>query len=211
MTTTERRAHRTVFASETGTAPVYWECPACGYLSGDPEFRDVSRPCPMCQAQTGERRVFPTERIRRLDERIRAYHDAGDHEIVVILVMALLEAVLEDILDRILEAHGADVPLRRMIMDTQRAIGVRIGKVFPSLTGEEFEEAAAELGYGDFPRRWRKMREARNAFIHDSPFNGAQETLLPSMGHDAMEMLDQAYKLFVLMNNRFVATLRSKS
>ena len=119
--------------------------------------------------------------------------------------MALLEAVLEDILDSIMEVHGADLPLRRMILDTERSIGLRIGKIFPSLVGEEFEEAAAELGYRDFPYRWRKMREVRNAFIHDSPFNGAQESLEPGMGDDAMELLGQSYKLFVLMNNRFVA------
>lgn len=200
-----RPPHRTVFAPETGQAPIYWECPVCGYLSGDPAFLDAEHPCPFCHATGAERRTFPTERIRRLDARIRQYHSDGDHEIVVILVMAFLETILEDILDRIMDAHGADLPLRRMVMDTQRAIGVRIGKVFPALTGEEFEEAAAELGYRDFPYRWRQLREARNAFIHDSPFNGARDTLQPSMGHDAMELLDQAYKLFVLMNNKFVA------
>ncbi len=200
-----RPPHRTVFAPETGEAPLYWECPACGYITGDPTFMDGGSPCPFCSAHDGERRAYPTERIRRLDARIRSYHREGDHEIVIILVMALLEAVLEDILDRIMDAHGADLPLRRMVMDTQRAIGVRIGKLFPALAAEEFEEAAAELGYRDFPYRWRQMREARNAFIHDSPFNGAKETLQPSMGNDAMELLDQSYQLFVLMNNRFVA------
>ena len=200
-----RPAHRTIFAPETGGAPTYWECPVCGYITGDPDFMDGTHPCPFCNARDGERRVYPTERIRRLDARIRQYHREGDHEIVVILVMALLEAVLEDILDRIMDAHGADLPLRRMVMDTQRAIGTRIGKLFPALAGEEFEEAAAELGYRDFPYRWRQMREARNAFIHDSPFNGAKETLHPTMGNDAMDLLDQAYRLFVLLNNRFVA------
>jgi len=203
--TVTRPPHRTVFAPETGEAPMYWECPVCGYITGQPEFMDGSHPCPYCNARDGQRRAYPTERIRRLDGQIRSYHRQGDHEIVVILVMALLEAVLEDILDRIMDAHGADLPLRRMVMDTQRAIGTRIGKLFPALAGEEFEEAAAELGYRDFPYRWRQMREARNAFIHDSPFNGAKETLQPSMGNDAMELLDQAYKLFVLLNNKFVA------
>lgn len=200
-----RPEHHTVIAPETGEAPLYWECPVCGYISGDPNFMDGNHACPVCGAKDGERRVYPTERIRRLDKRIREYHKAGDHEIVVILVMALLEAVLEDILDRIMDAHGADVPLRRMVMDTQRAIGTRIGRLFPALVGEEFEEAAAELGFRDFPYRWREMREARNAFIHDSPYNGAREVLQPNMGAEAMELLDQAYKLFVLMNNKFVA------
>jgi rubredoxin len=196
---------RTVLAPDTDEAPVYWECPVCGFLTADPSFLDHAHPCPKCDAQGMERRVYPTERIRRLDARIRQYNREGDHEIVVILVMALLEAVLEDILDRIMDAHGADLPLRRMVMDTQRAIGTRIGKLFPALAGEEFEDAAAELGYRDFPYRWRQMREARNAFIHDSPFNGAKESLQPSMGNDAMQLLDQSYQLFVLLNNRFVA------
>ncbi|MDO8879723.1 MAG: hypothetical protein Q7W44_02825 [Coriobacteriia bacterium] len=200
-----RPPHRTILAPETGEAPLYWECPSCGYISGDPAFLDAQHPCPFCKATGTERRSFPTERIRRLDARIRSYHREGDHEIVVILVMTFLETILEDILDRIMNAHGADLPLRRMVMDTQRSIGVRIGKVFPSLAGEEFEDAAAELGYRDFPYRWRQLREARNAFIHDSPFNGAKEALLPSMGDDAMDLLDQAYQLFVLMNNKFVA------
>ena len=200
-----RPVQRTTFAPDTGEAPTYWECPQCGFLTGDPSFLDAQHPCPMCGARDVERRVYPTERIRRLDARIRQYHREGDHEIVVILVMALLEAVLEDILDRIMDAHGADLPLRRMVMDTQRAIGTRIGKLFPALAGEEFEEAAAELGYRDFPYRWRQMREARNAFIHDSPFNGAKESLQPSMGNDAMQLLDQSYRLFVLLNNKFVA------
>jgi len=49
------------------------------------------------------------------------------------------------------------------------------------------------------------LRQARNAFIHDSPYNGAKQVLQPSMAHDAMDLLDQSYKLFVLLNNRFVA------
>lgn len=205
MTRKPRPPHRTVFAPETGAAPLYWECPVCGYISGDPAFLDPDHPCPFCGTRGSDRRAFPVDRVRKLDARIRQYHREGDYEIVVILVMALLEAVLEDLLDRILEAHGADLPVRRMIMDTQRSIGVRIGKIFPALAGEEFEEAAAELGYRDFPHRWRSMREARNAFIHDSPFNGTEDTLQPSMSASAMDLLDQSYKLFVLMNNRFVA------
>ncbi len=201
----QARPHRTVFAPETGEAPLYWECPVCGYISGDPDFMDGRHPCSICGATDGQRRAYPTERIRRLDARIRRYNAEGEHEIVVILVMALLEAVLEDILDRIMQAQGASLPLRRMTMDTQRSIGVRIGKLFPALVGEDFEEAAAELGYRDFPYRWRQLRGVRNAFIHDSPFNGAREAMQPSMGDDAMELIDQAYKLFVLLNNRFVA------
>lgn len=199
-----------MFAAETGEAPLYWECPVCGYISGDPDFMDGNHPCSVCGATDGERRTYPTERIRRLDTRIRRYNGEGEHEIVVILVMALLEAMLEDILDRIMQVQGASLPLRKMVMDTQRAIGTRIGKLFPALVGEEFEDAAAELGYRDFPYRWRQLREARNAFIHDSPFNGARETLQPSMGNDAMELFDQSYKLFVLLNNRFVANGFSK-
>jgi len=210
MSTHHRPPHRTVFAPETGTTPIYWECPACGYITGDPRFGTPGQTCPFCGKADGAWRVFPTDRIRRLDARIRAYQADGDHEIVVILVMALLEAMLEDILDRIMEAHGADLPLRRMVLDTERSIGVRIGRIFPSLVDEEFEEAAAELGYRDFPYRWRKMREVRNAFIHDSPYSGAQESLAPSMGDDAMDLLVQSYKLFVLINNRFVADSVSK-
>jgi hypothetical protein len=186
-------------------APTYFECPVCGFLSGDAVFGARKSACPICGALGDHRRTFPADRLRRLDDRIRAYHGQGESEIVVILVSAFLEAILEDILDRILDAHGADVQVRAVVLDGQRAVGGRIGRLFPHLTGVEFEEAAAELGFRDFPHRWRDMRGARNNFIHDSPFNGPQETLDAAMAEQAMQLLDQAYRLFVSINNRFVA------
>ncbi len=191
-------------------APVYFECPACGWLSPHEDFRDAQgRKCRNCHQHAADgARTFPTERLRKLDERVRGYQAAGESEIVVILVAAFLEAILEDILDRILVAHGADVGVRRVVMDSQRSISIRIGTLFPELTGHEFEDAAAELGFRDFPHRWRVLREARNSFIHDSPFRGARETLGAASATDAMSLLDQAYRLFVLLNNRYVASVQ---
>ena len=186
--------------------PVFFECPQCGLLTADRRFGADEIVCPSCGAHGDGRRTFPPERLRRLDSRIRRYHSDGEHEIVVILVETFLESILEDIIDRILTARGADVTVREVVLDGQRAIGARIGRLFPHLTGEEFEEAAAELGYRDFPQRWRALRASRNAFIHDSPFRGPQETLSANDGATAMELLDQAYELFVSLNNRFVAT-----
>ena len=65
------------------------------------------------------------------------------------------------------------------------------------------------MGYRDFPHKWRELRQARNAFIHDSPFRGPRETLDENMANQAMGLLDQAYKLFVLINNRLVAESRA--
>ena len=186
-------------------APLFWECPDCGYLSADPGFADAKTVCPLCGRVDGVRRTFPPDRQRLLDERIRRYLADDEPEIVVILSAALLEALLEDILDRIMAAHGADVAIRGTILDTVRAIGGRIGKLFPELTGTEFEEAAAGLGYRDFPKRWRKLREARNAFIHDTPYRDVRESLNKDTATEAMRLLDQAYMLFVRLNNEFVA------
>lgn len=194
-----------------GEAPLYYECPKCGHLSADARFGSGEAPCPECHARGSTRRTFPTERLRRLDSRVRAYHDDGESEIVVILAETFLEAILEDILDRVLTSRGADVAVRSVVLDGQRAIGGRVGRLFPHLTGEQFEDAAAELGYRDFPHRWRQMREARNAFIHDSPFRGPRETLDASTAEQAMQLLDQAYRLFVLINNRFVVAARRRS
>ena len=190
------------------SAPVYYECPECSRLSSHPDFRDLRGDgCETCRRPADRpARTFPTERLRRLDERIRRYHTEGEHEIVVILAAAFLEAILEDILDRVLVEHGADAAVRRVVMGGQRSITQRISRVFPALTGVEFEEAAAEAGYRDFPKRWRTLRDARNAFIHDSPFRGGHESLDRAMSHESMVLLDQAYHLFVLVNNRFAAS-----
>ena len=52
-------------------APRYWECPECGYLSADPDFGGGVKPCPHCGAPGDSRRVFPPERLHKLDGRIR--------------------------------------------------------------------------------------------------------------------------------------------
>ncbi|MDA3936169.1 MAG: hypothetical protein PF636_04790 [Actinomycetota bacterium] len=196
--------------TSTGETPHYWECPECGFLSASPKFGSGESACPDCGATRADRREFPPKRLKRLDARIRKYHAEGESEIVVILIAAFLESILEDIIDRILTARGADLTVRQVVLDGQRAIGGRIGRLFPKLTGESFEGAAKELGYQEFPRRWRDMRSGRNAFIHDSPFNKPQEQLDAHTASEAMELLDQAYRLFVLINNKFVADGYSK-
>lgn len=206
-----RQIKGTVHPPHIDGAPTYFECPHCGYLTADARFGAGEKPCPVCGAPGDSRRVFPTDRLRRLDARIRHYHTDGESEIVVILTETLLEAILEDIIDRILEARGADIKVREAVLDGQRAIGGRIGRLFPHLTGVEFEEAASEMGYRDFPHRWRDVRQARNSFIHDTPFRGPQESLDKQMASEAMTLLDQGYRLFVLMNNRFVTEMRKQS
>jgi hypothetical protein len=179
-------------------------------LSGDARVGRGEIPCTACGTAAQVRpKLFPPDRQRRLDARIRRYHQEGDYEIVVILAATFLETLLEDVLARIMEAHGADVKLRAAVLDTQRSIGQRIGKLFPTLTGNQFEDAAAELGFRDFPYRWRRIRTERNAFIHDSAFEGPREELSETTAAEAMALLDQAYQLFVLINNRYVADGRS--
>ncbi len=136
---------------------------------------------------------------------MRRYQIEGESEIVVILAATFLESLIEDILARIMAANGASLKLTATVLDTQRSVGQRIGRLFPALTGEQFEDAASELGFGEFPRRWRALRSERNAFIHDSSFEAAKEELTVGSAHEAMVLLDQAYKLFVRINNRFVA------
>jgi hypothetical protein len=190
-------------------APVFWECPACSYLSDDPSFATPGSPCPGCGATAGPRRQFPPDTQRLLDTRIRGYFGEKEWQITVILAAALLEALLEDILDRIMAAHGADVAIRGTLLDSVRAIGTRISRLFPDLTGTEFEDAAADAGFHDFPKRWRKVRQVRNAFIHDTPYRDVAGTLDAGTAHESMLLLDSAYTLFVSLNNRFVADGRT--
>jgi len=192
-------------ATPAAKAPLFWECASCGYLSKDPTFADAKTRCPECSASGARKRQFPPDRQRMLDDRIRGYYRDGEWQITVILAAALLEALLEDILDRIMAAHGADVAIRGTVLDTVRAIGQRLSRLFPDLTGSEFEDAAADAGYRDFPKRWRKVRERRNAFIHDTPYRDVEGTLDKGTATEVMLLLDQAYTLFVSLNNKFVA------
>lgn len=208
MSLKNRHARRHPQSDHDG--PVYWECTTCGFLSHDPAFADVAKHCSACGSAVGPRRVFPPERLRRVDERIRSYDADGESEIVVILVAAFLESLMEDMLARIMAAEGASVRLRAGVLDTMRSVGQRIGKLFPTLTGVAFEDAAAEAGMPEFPRKWRALRAARNEFIHETAFEGTREALGASTAKDALQLLDQAYALFVRINNRFVAGQRHR-
>lgn len=187
---------------DAGHMPSLVECVDCGTLiEGAP---DEGLKCPLCGAVPSDRqRRFPPDRQRRLDERIRRYYADGDYEVVVILAATFLETLLEDVLARIMEAHGADVRLRAAVLDGQRSVGQRLGKLFPTLTGVQFEEAAAALGFRDFPLSWRRLRSERNAFIHDSAFERPREELNQATADEAMELLGRAYRLFAGINNRF--------
>lgn len=191
--------------NHAGSAPVLHECPVCLHLSADPDFANPATPCPSCGSTGQSRRVVPAHRLRRFDERIRGYHRDGENEIVVILVATILESVFEDILARMMLAKGAEKDVVALVLDTERSVGMRLGKLFPTLSGETFENVAASLGYGDFPLRWKHMRNERNAFIHGESFDNPKETLDAKAACDAMQLLDQAYELFLLINNRYVA------
>ena len=190
--------------------PHFIECPVCGFISADPAFAEHAHRCPKCGGASDGRRPFPADRIRRVDARIRRYHADGEPEIVVILVATFLETLLEDMLARIMAAEGASVKLRAGVLDTQRSVGQRLGKLFPTLVGEQFEVASAKAGYAEFPRQWRALRTERNAFIHDAAFDGQRESLSQATAEESLVLLDQAYALFVHINNRFVAGVRSR-
>lgn len=185
--------------------PHFIECPSCGFISAEPGFSGGQRRCPQCGATGEGRHAFPADRIRRVDTRIRRYHADGEHEVVVILVATFLETLLEDMLARIMAAEGASVKLRAGVLDTQRSVGQRIGHLFPTLVGEQFEVAATKAGYPEFPPQWRTLRTERNAFIHDAAFDGQRESLSQATAEGSLRLLDQAYALFVHINNRFVA------
>ena len=74
----------------------------------------------------------------------------------------------------------------------------------------EFDEAANKAGFSDFPKRWRKVRESRNAFIHDTPYRDVARTLDEHTAKESMLLLDTAYALFVSLNNTFVADGRTR-
>jgi hypothetical protein len=206
----DRRHPQPSAAEPNHDGPVYWECTTCGYLSPDPVFADVKKHCPACGSALGPRRIFPPDRLRRVDERIRRYDADGESEVVVILVATFLESLMEDMLARIMAAEGASVRLRAAVLDTLRSAGQRIGKLFPTLTGVQFEDAAAHADLPDFPRRWRSLRAERNAFIHDAAFEGTREALGASSAKEALDLLDEAYRLFAYINNRFVAGVRHR-
>jgi hypothetical protein len=208
--TAKSHGHRHDNAPSGHDGPIYWECATCGFLSHDPGFADVAHKCPACSSAVGPRRLFPPDRLRRVDERIRRYHTDGESEVVVILVATFLESLMEDMLARIMSAEGASTNLSAAVLDTMRSVGQRIGKLFPTLTGVQFEEAAAEAGLPEFPRRWRSLRSERNAFIHDASFEGIREELGETSARDAVDLLDSAYLLFVRINNRFVAGMRHR-
>ena len=109
-------------------------------------------------------------------------------------------------LARIMAAEGASVKLRAGVLDTQRSVGQRIGKLFPTLTGEQFEDAAAEAGLPRVPAPVaRAAHRAQRLHPRRRLRRPARDRSSQQTAEEALHLLDQAYALFVLINNRFVA------
>ena len=121
------------------------------------------------------------------------YHGEGENEIVVILVAAFLEAILEDIIDRILVGHGADLPVRRAVLDTQRAIGgahrrssSRSSPATSSRTSPPSSASATSRTAGARCAR----RATRSSTTRRSTARARRSTR--TMAAQAMQLLDQA-------------------
>lgn len=158
-------------------------CPECHAL-----YRDVHRPCPVCQCQmqpdavpalkgrvVAPRYTLPgaapytifvlLDLMRNEWERPLA-DSAGTGPVSQRLVIVILFwTTFEVLMERFFEAAFADDPDSKELRRTPN-IGQRLDRVYRDRWGKTFWEDLADTGYPEAARHLQTVQHRRNAFIH---------------------------------------------
>lgn len=121
-----------------------------------------------------------------------------EHQVVVLLAVALLEKLFEQLLLQVFVRSGRDEGKARKAVAALRGHGNR-EKVFAGLAGTGLDDAISKSCVTGFHANWQEIRAARNKFIHRSPFAiGASHT------EKAFGLAKDAFRVFAHLHNQFV-------
>lgn len=121
-----------------------------------------------------------------------------EHKVVVILTCTLLEKLFDDLLVLIYTRKGMSWSRAEKKVRQLRRFDKRCS-AFEKATNLSFEKAISQCSMlpGFFPD-WSDVRNARNTFIHGSPY-----TIKVSTAEKAFNLAKNAFSLFAYLQNRF--------
>jgi hypothetical protein len=195
------------------------ECRICHYAGFWAISKRVGHPCPVCQQPRGVDKAFYGNTIRTLTNVIQhCYHrhleqQLPDHykqtneSIVTLVVFCTLgEVLLERFLWNLMGALNIPPRVLERLLDDHQFPKDRAYKLFPSLTGEKWQDAvkfvSSDSGV-DFEKVLKfyfKTREPRNLFLH----KGNRFVLTSSMPKEILQNTAPLLDLFVRLHNRYI-------
>lgn len=129
---------------------------------------------------------------------------------VVIFFCSLTEVLLYNFLERFMRKKGISEKERNKCFSNYLSISKRVKSLFPSLTGDKWEEAISEinekveLNYIKTSKFCIKVKKARNKFLH----KGYRRAIPKGMSEECITQIWSLLSLFVSLHNKYIAKSR---
>jgi hypothetical protein len=203
----------------------FWICPQCGVVDEHPGRRMAGNRCHVC----GERsdrpspRYFTSNVLSLVDLMQEVYHSKpgtglqlnepengrrnGHQLILVILFCTVTEVLFQQFLEECMSKMGLQAIIQDRLLRDNLYMHQRMKRLFPTLTGATWLDAAKQLGrrqkqnYEKAVRFYEQASEVRNEFLH----RGGDWVIPGDMPAQCLRLLKPLILLFVDLHNSYVA------
>ncbi len=199
-------------------------CTSCEIVDRDDERITVGYKCPRCEvAGNGGRNYFPTSVHSLIDLMQEFYHLKNDadedlevpsnqkeenHQLaVVILFCTLVEVLLQHFLERLMSKMELPQKIQERLLNDNMNVQQRVQKLFPTLTGAEWNETieklseGVELDYFETIKFCKYAAKKRNLFLH----RGNKWAIPKDMPEKCIRQIWPTVNLFISLHNEFIA------
>lgn len=203
----------------------YWICPHCGIVDTNPTRVEPGHRCRLCdrQAEMSSPAYFTSNVLSLIDLMQELYHlkpesalplpavepakRNGHHLILVILFCTLTEVLFQQLLEECMSRMDLAAKIQDRLLRDNLYMHQRMKRLFPTLTGMTWMDAAKHLGrrqkqnYEKTARFYEQASEVRNEFLH----RGGDWVIPGEMPEQCLRQLKPLILLFVDLHNEFVA------
>lgn len=203
----------------------FWICPNCGIVDEHPGRRQGGGKCPSC----GERNdrpsplYFTSNVLSLIDLMQEIYHSKsgsglqlpesengrrnGHQLVLVILFCTVTEVLFQQFLEECMSRMGLHAKIQDRLLRDNLYMHQRMKRLFPTLTGATWMDAAKQLGrrekqnYEKVTRFYEQASEVRNEFLH----RGGDWVIPGDMPEQCLRLLKPLIRFFVDLHNEHVA------
>ena len=208
----------------------FWMCPHCGIVDANVTRAEPGHKCNPCGERAEEQSpvYFTSNVLSLIDLMQEVYHlphsalqlpesDAGKrnghHLVLVILFCTLTEVLFQQLLEECMGRMGLAAKIQDRLLRDNLYMHQRMKRLFPTLTGMTWMDAAKHLGrrqkqnYEKTARFYEQASEVRNEFLH----RGGDWVIPNEMPEQCLRQIKLLVLFFVDLHNEFVAQSSDKS
>lgn len=203
----------------------FWICPHCGIVDSNPTRAEAGHRCNPCgQKSDGPTPGYFTSNIRSLIDLMQElYHvkpestlnlpvpetekKKGHQLVLVILFCTLTEVLFQQLLEECMSRMNLPAKIQDRMLRDNLYMHQRMKRLFPTLTGATWMEAADHLGkrhkqnYEKTARFYEQASEVRNEFLH----RGGDWVIPNEMPEQCLRQIKPLVLFFVDLHNEYVS------